>query len=75
MKKWIVSSTFWEQNKTRKRWEQVNWVLGNISKYEQKWFYFDLHFNKYVYMEREKSNWTIDFNYILEQIMNNMTSR
>ena len=51
-KNWIVSSTFWEKNKTRKRWEQVNWVLENISTYERKWFYFDLHLNKYVFMDR-----------------------
>ena len=51
IKDWIVSSTFWEQNKATKRWEQVNWMLQNISKYERKWFYFDLHFNKYVFMD------------------------
>ena len=29
IKDWIVSSTFWEQNKATKRWEQVNWMLQN----------------------------------------------
>ena len=37
---WIVISTFWDKNKTHKRWEQVNLIIKNMSKYERKWFYF-----------------------------------
>ena len=49
---WIVSSTFWDKSKTVKRWEQVKWIIANISKHERRWFYFDLHFKKYLYMDR-----------------------
>ena len=48
IKNWIVSSTFWEQNKVR---SDGNQLTGNISKNERKWFYFDLHLNKYVFMD------------------------
>ena len=48
----IVSSTFWKKNKTVKQWEQVNWILRNISRHERRWLYFDLHFKKYLFMDR-----------------------
>ncbi|CAB4039728.1 Hypothetical predicted protein [Paramuricea clavata] len=54
IKDWIVSSTFWDKNKTVKRWEQVNWIIANITKHERRWFYFDLHFKKFLYMDRSE---------------------
>ena len=50
-KDWIISSTFWDKNKTIARSRQIDWILDNREKKCKLWFYFDLHLNKYVYLD------------------------
>ena len=57
---WILSSTFWKKTKTIIRLNQIKWILSNCSKKNNIWFYFDLHFKKYVYLDgtpRYLTNW------------------
>ena len=48
---WILSSAFWKKTKTIIRLNQIQWILSNRSKENNIWFYFDLHFKKYVYLD------------------------
>lgn len=47
---WIVTSTFWNKTKTKKRSMQVKWILQTMEENSTKWFYYDLHFEKYLYL-------------------------
>ena len=48
---WILTSTFWDKAKTARRYEQIQWILENRVKKRNTWFYFDVHFNKYVFLD------------------------
>ena len=50
-RQWILTSTFWDKAKTSRRHQQIEWILENRSKKINTWFYFDLHFQKYVYLD------------------------
>ena len=50
-RQWILTSTFWDKAKTSTRHQQIEWILENRSKKINTWFYFDLHFQKYVYLD------------------------
>ena len=50
-RQWILTSTFWDKEKTSRRHQQIEWILENRSKKINTWFYFDLHFQKYVYLD------------------------
>ena len=50
-RQWILTSTFWDKAKTSTRHQQIEWILENRSKKINAWFYFDLHFQKYVYLD------------------------
>lgn len=50
-RQWILTSTFWDKAKTSRRHQQIEWILENRSKKINAWFYFDLHFQKYVYLD------------------------
>ena len=50
-RQWILTSTFWDKAKTSRRHQQIEWFLENRSKKINTWFYFDLHFQKYVYLD------------------------
>ena len=50
-RQWILTSTFWDKEKTSRRHQQIEWILENRSKKINAWFYFDLHFQKYVYLD------------------------
>ena len=48
---WILTSTFWDKTKTLRRFYQMQWIVANLANNRKTWFYFDLHFNKYVYLD------------------------
>ena len=51
---WVLTSTYWEKNKTNKRSEQIQWIVGNIVVKERYWFYFDLYYNRYLYLNGDE---------------------
>jgi hypothetical protein len=57
--KWILTSQFWNtrctlKSKLEKRTIQLNNFFKNISNREHEWFYFDIHFKSYLYLNGNK---------------------
>ena len=48
---WILTSTFWDKTKVKTRQNQIRWILANLKNKRRSWFYFDMHLNKYVYLD------------------------
>jgi hypothetical protein len=48
---WILTSTYWDKTKTNSRFIQTRWILANAAQHSKIWFYFDMHLNKYVYLD------------------------
>ena len=57
--KWILSSQFWNlrtivKDKLKKRTCQANNFFLHLGTREHEWFYFDIHFKLYLYMNGNK---------------------
>ena len=57
---WILTSTFWDKTKVKTRQNQIRWILANLKNKRRSWFYFDLHLNKYVYLDGSDRHVTRD---------------
>ena len=55
---WIMLSQFWSwsTDKCLKRARQVDFIHGNLECNRNKWFYFDLHIGRLVYMNGTVKN-------------------
>ena len=60
---WILTSTFWDKTKVKTRQNQVKWILANLKNKRRSWFYFDLHWNKYVYLDGSNRDLTGNIQY------------
>ena len=57
--KWILASQFWHprimlKSKVEKRTIQMNNFFVHLPNREHEWFYFDIYFNLYLYMNGDK---------------------
>ncbi|CAB4002464.1 Hypothetical predicted protein [Paramuricea clavata] len=52
--KWIITSTYWGREKTRKRWEQIRWINLNMERNMHYWFYYDMFHSKHLYLNGDE---------------------
>ena len=53
--KWIVASQFW-RGKVDKRINQIKYIFANWHNKKSEWFYFDLHWQKVLYLDGKSRN-------------------
>ena len=52
---WILSSQHWgTYQKASKRARQIDFIINNLPDKGNIWFYFDLHFNEWLYLNGKK---------------------
>ena len=51
---WILTSTYWDRQKTRKRCDQMKWIFTNMDRYAARWFYFDMFHKIHLYVNGEE---------------------
>ena len=55
---WVVTSTYWQRDKMRKRIDQMDWIFRNMERFNSNWFYYDLFHNRYFYVNGcERETW------------------
>ena len=52
---WIITSQFWssEMHALRKRISQIKYILANLQKQSNEWFFYDLHWQKTLHLDGE----------------------
>ena len=52
---WILSSQHWaESKKVDKRTRQINYVIKNLTTKGHVWFYYDLHYEEWLFLNGQK---------------------
>jgi hypothetical protein len=51
---WILTSTYWDRQKTRKRCDQMKWIFSNMDRYAARWFYFDMFHKIHLHVNGEE---------------------
>lgn len=58
---WILTSQNWApQSKGEKRARQIDFVKANLGSKSDRWFYFDIHHEEWLYLSGEKRECNID---------------
>lgn len=47
---WVMLSQYWAPQKAEKRARQVDFVINNMEKKRETWFYFDLDYGKMLHL-------------------------
>ena len=55
--RWILLAQSWAPEKAEKRARQIDYILNNADQRSKRWFYFDVDYNKLLYLNGLPKQW------------------